>query len=104
MTVKFSTGLWVFSNSPDRFCPEGYREAPKVTEAIALAAKIKGLKGVEISQTDVSTELPVKDMKRILKDNALACSGVNTNLCSSRRFALAGFGHQHQKTPQCRHR
>lgn len=98
MTMKFSTGLWVFSHHPDRFCPEGYRDSPKVAEAIALAAKIKGLKGVEVSQTDISSEMPVKEMKRILKDNGLACSGVNTNLGHSRRFALAGFGHQHQKT------
>ncbi|MCF6286357.1 MAG: sugar phosphate isomerase/epimerase [Candidatus Hydrogenedentes bacterium] len=98
MTAKFSTGLWVFSSNPDRYCVEGYRDIPKVTEAVSLAAKIKGLKGVEVSQTDISSDLPVKDMKRLLKDNGLACSGVNTNLCHSRRFSLAGFGHQHQKT------
>ncbi|MBL7648391.1 MAG: sugar phosphate isomerase/epimerase [Candidatus Hydrogenedentes bacterium] len=98
MTMKFSTGLWVFSHHPDRFCPEGYRESPKVSEAIALAAKIKGLKAVEVSQTDISSEMPVKEMKRILKDNGLLCSGVNTNLGHTRRFALSGFGHQHQKT------
>ncbi len=98
MTAKFSTGLWVFSSNPDRYCVEGYRDVPKVTEAGSLAAKIKGLKGVEVSQTDISSDLPVKDMKRLLKDNGLACSGVNTNLCHSRRFSLAGFGHQHQKT------
>lgn len=98
MTAKFSTGLWVFSSNPDRYCVEGYREVPKITDAVALAARIKGLKAVEVSQTDISSELPVKDMKRLLKDNGLACSGVNTNLCHSRKFSLAGFGHQHQKT------
>jgi len=49
MTAKFSTGLWVFSSNPDRYCIEGYRDVPKVSEAVAMAAKIKGLKGVEVS-------------------------------------------------------
>jgi xylose isomerase len=42
--------------------------------------------------------MPVKEMKRILKDLGLICSCVSTSLSHSRRFALAGFGHQHQKT------
>ncbi len=98
MPLKYSTGLWVFSNLPDRFCTEGYRDVPRVQEALASASKLKGIKAVEISQTDITSDLTVKDMKRLLKDNGLACSGVAANLCHTRRFVLAAFGHQHQKT------
>ena len=98
MTLKFSTGLWVFSSAPDQYCNDGYRETPKLQEALAAASKIKLIKGVEIRQTDVTPDLPVKELKRLLKEYGLACSGVAANLSHTRRFALAAFGHQHQKT------
>ena len=34
----------------------------------------------------------------MLKEYGLACSGITADLTHSRRFALAAFGHQHQKT------
>ncbi len=98
MSLKFSTGIWVFSSAPDRYCTDGYRDTPKLQESLAAIGKIRGLKGVEIRQTDVTPELPVKEMKRLFKEYNLTCSGVSANLAHSRRFALAAFGHQHQKT------
>ena len=98
MTMKLVTGIWMFSNAPDRFCTEGYRESLRPQDALAAIAKVKSVKGVEIRQTDITSDLPVKEMKRLLKENGLGCAGVTINLSHSRRFALAGFGHQHQKT------
>lgn len=98
MTLRFSTGLWVFSGSPDRYCTTGYRDPLRLQDAVAVVSKIKGIRAVEVSQTDVTSELPAKEIKRILKEHSLACSGVTTNLAHDRRFALAAFGHQHQKT------
>ena len=98
MTPKYATGIWVFSNTPDRYCTDGYRDDMKLPDALAAAAKVKGLKGVELRQTDISQEHPVKEVKRMLKDNGLACAGMTASLAHSRRFALAAFGHQHQKT------
>ena len=63
-----------------------------------MAGKIKGVKGIEIAQTDVSPDLPVREAKRMLKDHGLACCGVTASLAHDRRFALAAFGHQHPKT------
>ncbi|MBP8131924.1 MAG: sugar phosphate isomerase/epimerase [Candidatus Hydrogenedentes bacterium] len=98
MTPRFSVGLWVFSDTPDRYCWEGYRDTPKLQERLAAAAKTKGIRAVEIAQTDVTQEYPVKEIKRLLKEFNLACSGVSAIMVHDRRFALGAFGHQHQKT------
>jgi xylose isomerase len=98
MTLKISTSLSVFSGSPDRYCPQGYRDALRLQDRLATASKIKGLKGIELSQTDASSDIPVKEIKRMLKDYGLGCSGVGAYLAHDRRFALGAFGHQHPKT------
>lgn len=98
MSIKLATGLWVFSSMQDRFCTDGYRETPRLPDVISALSKLKGLKGVELQQTDITPEMPVKEVKRLLKDNGLVCSAVSTSLSHSRRFTLAGFAQQHQKT------
>lgn len=97
-SLKFSTGFWVFGSAPDRYCTEGYRDTPKISDVLAALTKVKGIKGVEVRQTDISNDLPAKEMKRLLKEHGLSCSGVTTNLSHTRKYALAAFGHQHQKT------
>ena len=98
MTLRLATGLWVFSTASDRYCADGYRDLPRTVDVLATIAKLKGVKGVEVRQTDITPELPAKEMRRLLKEHGLVCSCVAMNLCHSRRFALSGFGHQHQKT------
>ncbi len=98
MTLRLATGLWVFSPASDRYCADGYRDLPRTVDVLATIAKLKGIKGVEVRQTDITAELPAKEMRRLLKEHGLVCSCVAMNLCHSRRFALSGFGHQHQKT------
>ena len=98
MSLKISLALSIFGAGIDRFCTQGYREAPRLQDRIAAAAKLKGVKGVEFMQTDVSPDLPAKDLKRILRDYKLSCSGVAASMAHDRRFALGAFGNQHQKT------
>lgn len=98
MTLKISTGLGVFSGAADRYCPSGYRDPLRMQERFSAISKIKAIKGVEISQTDVSPEFPIKEFKRVFKEYGLACSGVSADLTQDRRFALGAFGHQHPKT------
>jgi len=98
MSLKISLGLSVFSAQVDRFCTTGYREEPTLQEKISAAAKLKGVTAVELEQTDITPEIPAKDVKRLLKDYNLTCSGVVTNLAQDARFALGAFGNQHQKT------
>jgi xylose isomerase len=97
MTLRFSTGLWVFAPAQDRYCA-GYREDTKTQERLLALSKIKGIKGVEILQTDLTPDLPVKEVKRLLKEYGLTCSGVGASIAHDPRFALGAFGHQHQKT------
>jgi xylose isomerase len=70
----------------------------RIQERLSIASKIKGFKAVEVSQSDISAEFPVKELKRLLKDYSLLCSGVSANLAGDRRYALGAFGHQHPKT------
>lgn len=98
MALKISIVLSVFSGTPDRYCPEGYREPLRLTEQLAAISKIKGIKAVEFSQMDVSNDLPAKELKRLLKEYGLTCSAVSADLARDRRFAHAAFGHQHPKT------
>jgi xylose isomerase len=98
MTLKISASLAMFGGAPDAFCPEGYREPMRVPERLTALSKIKGIKAVEVSQTDASSEFPAKEMKRVLREYNLACSGVTTEVANDRRFILGAFGHQHPKT------
>jgi xylose isomerase len=98
MLPKFSVALNIFSGAADRYCQEGYRESPKLQERISAATKLKGVKGVELEQTDISNEMTAKDVKRMLKDYNLECSAVSVNLTYDRKYMLGAFGNQHQKT------
>lgn len=97
MTLRISAGLWVFSGGGDMPAPEMGRELLRTQDRLAALVKIKGLKAVEIAQTDVTADFPVREMKRVLKEYGLACSGVSANFSHDRRFALSAFGHQHPK-------
>ncbi|MBI4559833.1 MAG: TIM barrel protein [Candidatus Hydrogenedentes bacterium] len=98
MTLRVSAALSVFSGGGDRYCPTGYIDPPRTGERMAMAAKLKGIAAVEISELDISNEFPVKELKRVLKEYNMSCSGVSADLAHDRRFALGAFGHQHQKT------
>jgi xylose isomerase len=95
---KIAVALDVFGTAPDRFNPTGYREETKLQERLSSAAKVKGVKGVEISQSDISADIPAKEVKRILREYGLACAAVTSDPARDARFALAGFAHQHSKT------
>lgn len=98
MTLKISTALGAFSGSPDRYCPAGYREPLRLQDRLSTVSKIRSISAIELTQNDVTPEIPVKELKRMLKDFGLTCSGVSAILTQDRRFALAAFGHQHAKT------
>ncbi len=98
MTLRISAGLWVFSSGIDQAAPEVPRETLRPQERLAAVSKIKGIKAVEIAQSDITPEFPVRELKRLLKEYNLACSGVSANYSQDRRFQLGAFGHQHPKT------
>jgi len=98
MSLRISANLGVFSGGFDPVGVEANREVPRAQERLAAAAKIKGIKAVEIEQSDVSPEFPVRELKRVLKEYGLVCSSVSVNFVPDKRFVLSAFGHQHQKT------
>lgn len=98
MTLRISASLSLFGGAPDGFCPQGYRDPMRMQDRIVALSKIRGVKAVEVSQTDISADFPAKEVKRLLKEYNLGCSGVVADLASDRRFALAAFGHQHPKS------
>jgi len=98
MSLRMASCLWVFAPGSDQMSPEGIREMPRAQERLAAATKIKGIKAVEIAQTDISAEFPIREMKRMLKEYNMACCSVSANFAQDRRFALGAFGHQHPKT------
>ena len=98
MTLRISASLSVFGGAPDGYCPQGYRDALRVQDRLSAVVKVKGIKAVEIAQTDVTNDFPAKEIKRVLKEYGLACSGVTAVLAHDRRFMLGAFGHQHPKT------
>jgi len=98
MTLRISASLSLFGGAPDGYCPQGYRDPMRMQDRIVALSKIRGVKAVEVSQTDISADFPAKEVKRLLKEYNLGCSGVVADLASDRRFALAAFGHQHPKS------
>lgn len=97
MTLKFSAGTWLFTSGADRFCPEGYREAPKFSEILSAVSRIRSVRALDILHTDITPDVPVKDIKRMLKESGITCSCVTVNLAQGRRFMLGGLTHQHPK-------
>jgi len=95
---RLSVSLDLFSPSPDGFNPGGYREETRLLERIVSATKIRGISGVEVSQREVTSDTPAKEIRRLLKEYDLSCSAISVDLTTDRRFALAGFAHQHAKT------
>ncbi len=98
MTLRISASLSLFGGAPDGYCPQGYRDPMRMQDRIVALSKIRGVKAVEVSQTDISADFPAKEVKRLLKEYNLGCSGVVADLANDRRFALAAFGHQHPKS------
>lgn len=97
MSLRFSTTLGIFDTVYDDYCKEGYREPIKFTEALAIIPKLKSISAIEIRQTDITNDLPVKTVKRMLKDYEIACSAVSVDFSETRKYALGALGHQHPK-------
>ena len=68
MTPKFSAALAAYGPWPDRYCPEGYRDEMRIQERLAAIGKIKGIRGIEVSQHDIDAETPAKELKRLAKE------------------------------------
>lgn len=93
MELKLSAGLWVFGNTMDRFCTKGYKKPISVLEMLSLASQVKGLKGVEVHQTDFE-EVSIEEFKKKLQETGLVVSNVNTNVWGSAEWKYGAFAHR----------
>ncbi|MGB9877125.1 MAG: sugar phosphate isomerase/epimerase family protein [bacterium] len=96
MELKLGAGLWVFGNTMDRFCTKGYKEPIGVMEMLELAGKVKGLKGIEVHQSDFE-EVSVEEFKKKLQDLGLVVSVVNVNVWGSGKWKYGAFTHRDPK-------
>lgn len=88
MAHPMSAGLWVFASSVEKF---SYDVALSVREQIKTAARVPGLKGLElIAPTHVNTG-NVKEIKALLTDLGLTAVSVNPNLWTDELWRRGAF-------------
>ena len=90
---KYSSGLWVFGNTGDRFNLAGYKQPVPIADQVRAAAKVKGIKGVECHQTDFD-EISPKEYAKIVTDCGLVTTNVNTNVWGSAKWMHGAFTHR----------
>ena len=93
---KYSSGLWLFGNTGDRFNLAGYKTNVPIADQVRSAAKVRGIKGVECHQTDFD-EISTKDYAKVVADCGLVTTNVNTNLWGSAKWMHGAFSHRDPK-------
>ncbi|MCL4458651.1 MAG: sugar phosphate isomerase/epimerase [Chloroflexi bacterium] len=83
--LKFSAGLRTFHHRPD-----GNGKIIPLEESIAIAGQVRGLQAVECYQTDFD-QIRLTDFKRLLDENGLAVSVVDTDLWGDPRWQYGTF-------------
>lgn len=98
MELKLGSGLWVFGGTLDRFCTQGYKEPIGTMETLELAGKVKGLKGVELHQSDLEG-VKLEEFKKRLQDLGLTVAAVNLNCFGISKWKHGAFT---QRDPKIR--
>ena len=88
---RFALGVWAFGKTGDRFVLSGYKESRPVEECIELAAKVPGIKGVEINYPSQLTDQNIERIRRALKDNGLEVAAVGADLSCSAEWAFGSL-------------
>jgi xylose isomerase len=96
MLPKFGAGLWMFGGSSDRFNVAGYKPGNRLEEQIEMAARVPGLKAVEVHQSDLGDMTPT-EFARLLSKKRLICSCVNTNVWGEAKYMHGGFTHRNPR-------
>ncbi|NIM22970.1 MAG: TIM barrel protein [Armatimonadetes bacterium] len=86
----------MFAATADRFNVAGYKPANTLEAQVALAAKVPGLKAIEIHQTDL-TDMKPKEFAKLLAKHKLACSSVNVNVWGDAKYMHGAFTHRDLK-------
>jgi len=79
MNTNFSAGLWTFTGCSDRYAGP-YSEARDTLGQVTEAAKVRGLKGVEVIYPNYFEAHTPAQLKTLLADNDLQITSVNPNI------------------------
>jgi xylose isomerase len=75
--VKFSAGIWAYTQTVDRFCVDGYRDPIGLEEKIAMAGRTKGLDGLILQYPAVVNEENADRVEQLMKDEGLEVAAVD---------------------------
>jgi len=89
MNTNFSAGLWIFTGCSDRYAGP-YSEERDTLGQIKEAAKVEGLKGVEVIYPLHFEDYSPQELSKILQDYGLAITSVNPNIWTP-EFANGAF-------------
>ncbi|OGV62930.1 MAG: xylose isomerase [Lentisphaerae bacterium RIFOXYC12_FULL_60_16] len=89
--MKYSVILGNLGNTCDRFLSTGYKQQPSKAQMVRQAASIPGVSAVELVENWDVTAQNVSTVRRMLKDNGLACSSIIPDLFSNKRWGSGSF-------------
>jgi len=94
---KISTHLGYFGSGGDRYNTAGYQSAVAPRDRVSLAAKMKGLGGVELNYPSLVTEESVEMFKSALGEAHLDVSNVSLNVWGAGKWGLGSLTHPEAK-------
>ena len=86
MIRKYGVGIWAFSPVGDRFNPEGYKPRLSLDQQMRMAARARGVKGVELHYPTDFTEEQVGYVEELLKGLGLQLPTLCVNLFTHPRW------------------
>lgn len=91
MKNRYSVILGNLGNTCDRFLSTGYKDSLSKCEMIKQAARIEGIKGVELVGSWDIVESNAPEMKELLDESGLECVSIIPDLFSQKRWGLGSF-------------
>jgi len=83
----FSTGIWVFGATPDRFCVSGYKPGGSIEESLDRIAAVPDLNGVMMHCPQPINDRNVDTIKGALQERGLQLACCDVDLFSDPIFA-----------------
>jgi xylose isomerase len=87
---EYGAGLWLFGQFIDRYASDGYGDPVSTLEAIAVAARVRGLTCLDVNFPFAGDGVSVADVKRVLDDNGLRAISVTPHIYT-RTFRKGSF-------------
>ncbi|RLE82084.1 MAG: xylose isomerase [Thermoprotei archaeon] len=84
---RFGAGLWIFGNLSDRFLPTGYKSPKELEDKMDMAARVDGLKGIEVIYPADVNEYNIDYFKKLLKAKDLKVVAVGVDVCCEKQWS-----------------